>query len=381
MGTSGQTVYDFPAQAGWAIYNVTVTDACGVQVQDIDSTFIVILPAPATDAGPDLDICEGNSVLIGGVPTGPSGSTYLWTEITPGGMAFLNASNIPNPTFTAPSGSSGSYQFIVEVMNGCPGWDTVTITIHPNPNPFIVPPGPIVFCEGDQVVLDAGAGYASYNWSSDWGLSGETNQTIVVTQSGFYVCTVLDQFGCVGVTPPVQVTVKPTPYITIDAAPSATIYEGESVTLNATSDVTSNNSFIWQSDLTLSCDTCQNPIASPLTTTTYYVSLDLDSCVGYASITINVIIPDPFQIPNAFTPNGDGLNDRFYILFHQQGLVVNEFKVFNRWGEKVWDNPTEPWDGNYQGKPQPIGVFVYYFIVDFPDGGKVLAKGNVTLIR
>ncbi len=378
---NGQVVYDFPTSPGFQTYTVTITDACGVQVTDTAQTFITIQVAPIADAGPDIHICEGNSALIGGSPTAPPGSTIQWSSITPGGQSFLTSFTNANPTFSAPLGSSGTYQYAVEVTDGCSGWDTMSVTIHPNPQPFIVPPGPITFCEGGQVVLDAGAGYVTYNWGSNWGLTGETNQTIVVTQSGFYTCMVTDQWGCQGITPPVQVIVLPTPVLTIDASPNITINEGDSVTLNVTSDVISPNPFVWVVDSTLSCDTCQNPVASPLVQTTYYVSLYLDSCVGYASVTISVIIPDPFQIPNAFTPNSDGLNDGFYILFHQQGLEVKEFKVFNRWGEKVHDNPYQPWDGNYQGKPQPIGVFVYYVIVSFPDGNEGLAKGNVTLIR
>lgn len=88
-------------------------------------------------------------------------------------------------------------------------------------------------------------------------------------------------------------------------------------------------------------------------------------------------------IPNAFSPNNDGRNDKFEIYnFGQQ--ILREFKVFNRWGTVVFktDNPREGWDGTFKNVMQPTGVYGYIIVIYYPDTGKEETyKGTVTLIR
>jgi gliding motility-associated-like protein len=79
-------------------------------------------------------------------------------------------------------------------------------------------------------------------------------------------------------------------------------------------------------------------------------------------------------------PNGDGNNDLFYVL-SQSGVRVITFRIFNRTGEKVYDQ-LSPWDGNYKGKPAPPGVYVYYVELGlFGDDRAITRKGSVTMIR
>jgi gliding motility-associated-like protein len=93
-----------------------------------------------------------------------------------------------------------------------------------------------------------------------------------------------------------------------------------------------------------------------------------------------VILPDHYYIPNAFTPNGDGVNDSFY-LYGQSGVTVHDFKVFDRWGEKVHDS-LSPWDGKYRGQLCQPGVYVYTFSIGlFGRAIDVQEKGSITLIR
>jgi gliding motility-associated-like protein len=95
---------------------------------------------------------------------------------------------------------------------------------------------------------------------------------------------------------------------------------------------------------------------------------------------ISVILPDNYYIPNAFTPNGDGVNDYFF-LYGQSGVTVHSFKVFDRWGEKVYDG-LFPWDGTYKGQLCQPGVYVYIFSIGlFGHLEDDHRKGSVTLIR
>ena len=89
-----------------------------------------------------------------------------------------------------------------------------------------------------------------------------------------------------------------------------------------------------------------------------------------------------YVIPNAFSPNNDNSNDRFRVLISGDIEIV-EFKVFNRWGQLVYDNENglEGWDGTFNGNPQPSDVYAYLIVLRFPDGQEVVEKGDVTLIR
>jgi len=86
-------------------------------------------------------------------------------------------------------------------------------------------------------------------------------------------------------------------------------------------------------------------------------------------------------IPNAFTPNNDGLNDQF----KAEGNIISgqSMKIFNQWGELIFETSTTGagWDGTHKGKAQPVGVYIYAIRLKLADGTEVLRKGSVNLIR
>lgn len=94
-----------------------------------------------------------------------------------------------------------------------------------------------------------------------------------------------------------------------------------------------------------------------------------------------VVPPLTMYIPNAFTPNGDGMNDTFGVA----GAAMGDFslKIYNRWGEKVFEttNPNVRWDGMVNKESAPSGVYVYKVLAKGLEGGKLQQKGNVTLVR
>ena len=94
------------------------------------------------------------------------------------------------------------------------------------------------------------------------------------------------------------------------------------------------------------------------------------------------------NIPNAFTPNGDGKNDVFYILGSQDILLVSDFAIYDRYGEKVFgvkgapaNNPAFGWDGKVNGKTGASDTYVYAATILFRDGSKEQFKGTITLIH
>jgi gliding motility-associated-like protein len=100
------------------------------------------------------------------------------------------------------------------------------------------------------------------------------------------------------------------------------------------------------------------------------------------------VIPGAFKIPNAFSPNKDGKNDLFYPVFlNNRPLEVVAFRVYNRWGEILHDNPLKGWDGTYSGQPQPLEVYTYFMHITIPDlaspEGKqdIQRMGSFSLLR
>ena len=111
--------------------------------------------------------------------------------------------------------------------------------------------------------------------------------------------------------------------------------------------------------------------------------LDGNGCPQSASINIHAN-PPTYQIPNAFTPGGSpGMNDKFRIL-PKGNIVITEFRIFNRWGQMVYEGPEndlEGWDGNFKGKEAASDTYVYVAEIRFPDGRVEVAKGDVILLR
>jgi len=106
-------------------------------------------------------------------------------------------------------------------------------------------------------------------------------------------------------------------------------------------------------------------------------------CLDTASV--NIVIDDNVNefVPNAFTPNNDGRNDIFRIGNVKYDKLV-DFSIYNRWGQLVYHNeyePTEGWDGKFNGVPQDMGTYYYNIILTRPDGTTKNFKGEVILIR
>ncbi|MBX9851643.1 MAG: PKD domain-containing protein [Cytophagaceae bacterium] len=101
------------------------------------------------------------------------------------------------------------------------------------------------------------------------------------------------------------------------------------------------------------------------------------------SITVTVDLNAHLTVPNAFSPNGDNTNDKFDLL-HKGIVSLTEFKIFNRWGEVVFEGPGDLssfWDGTFRGVEQPVGVYVYYIVGKTVYGDEITLKGNLTLLR
>ncbi len=130
----------------------------------------------------------------------------------------------------------------------------------------------------------------------------------------------------------------------------------------------------------------RNPVHQYTKAGKYYivlVTLNEDSCADEIAKMIFIASSSGIKVPNAFTPNGDGLNDEFRIM-NAGILELMEFKIYNRWGELVFETNdiTKGWDGTFKGKLQNVGSYVYYVVARTADSSEpVLQKGSFSLLR
>ncbi|WP_295652989.1 PKD domain-containing protein [uncultured Mucilaginibacter sp.] len=172
-------------------------------------------------------------------------------------------------------------------------------------------------------------------------------------------------------------TIKVNPLPTISVGLDTAILLGAKIRLiaSATGD---SLSYKWTPSVGLNSATLLNPTASPTQTTTYTLTVTGQGvCSVSASITVKVLLPP--VIPNTFTPNGDGINDT-WVIDHLSDYSNCTVQVFNRTGQTVYSSVgyTTPWDGRYNDKPLPVGV--YYYIIN-PKHGRAASSGYITIVR
>lgn len=195
------------------IYRVTITNEEGCQsTSDPIEVIVNENPEPVITADGPTEFCEGGSVTL----TGPAGLIYSWLP---------NGETSQSITVT----ESGDYQLVVTDELGCSGESNIiTVTEFDVDTATVTAQGPTEFCDGGEVTLVASSG-VSYEWSPN----GETTQSILVTESGFYSVTVIDANGCETTSDAVEVIVNPLPDATITANGPLEFCEGDSVVLSA----------------------------------------------------------------------------------------------------------------------------------------------------
>ncbi|MFK7810554.1 MAG: gliding motility-associated C-terminal domain-containing protein, partial [Saprospiraceae bacterium] len=207
--------------------------------------------------------------------------------------------------------------------------------------------------------------------------------------TGEYSVAIQDANGCTG---SADVSVSSPPAITLDLGEDLTIDLGEAISITAVTNQTLQtlDTIIWQSqDDSLSCDFCLRQEVRPFDTNRYNILLvDENGCEREDDILVSVQKDRGVYIPNAFSPNGDGNNDWFTVFAGPQVVKIRSLKIFNRWGEQVFEAvdffPNDEllgWNGNFKGEAVNPDVLVYWTEVEFIDGFVKLIKGDVTVMK
>ena len=195
----------------------------------------------------------------------------------------------------------------------------------------------------------------------------------MVNAQGNYSVTVTSQYGCVA-SDDINIVVYPLP--NAFAGNDTSISKGFDAQLFATGGIT----YSWTPTETLNNAAIQNPVASPLETTTYTVLVtDSNNCKNTDEVVVTVVEDYTLLVTNVITPNNDGANDQFEII-NIETYPQAELLIFDRWGTEVYQSKpyNNDWKGTYKGKELPDGT--YYYVIRF-EGKDKLYKGTVSILR
>lgn len=309
-------------------------------------------------------ICPGDTVLL----TGFGGVSFQW---------FMDGNPIPGATQqTLAVTATGSYSVLVGDLNGCEAESRV-INILPGlaPNAAISQVSDPLLCEGETVILVAQGG-DQFQWFRDGqAIPGATDSLLTVSETGQYFVVVRTNCGSDTSTAiPVQVVPGPEAGFLYNNLPR---YEVEFIDQSI-------SAAQWQWFFgTGDGSTLQNPAYTYPDEGEYTVTLIVWDIFGCSdTITQTILVKDPeWYLPNVFSPNGDGVNDVAWTNWGDLTGVV--FRIHDRWGREVFftDKENEYWDGNFQGKACPEGVYFYRLDAEDYLGREVLQQGPITLLR
>jgi gliding motility-associated-like protein len=303
------------------------------------------------------------------------------------------SSTLQNPVHQYTSPGIYNVSLMVETMSGCRDTMTKQAVIKVVQSPQTVIGGDSVICVNSSLThfgVFTVPDTSTVRWF--WNFPNGNTSTVqnpppqtYNTAGSFMVQSVaVNSSGCRDTTT-MNILINPLPVVTMPG--QMTVQNGFPVIIPAT--YTPNTiSWIWSPATGLSCTNCPAPEAGPKASTSYQVYFtDENNCSNTGRIQVTVICKNAnVFVPNTFSPNGDGSNDRFYV--RGKGLErVRSLRIFNRWGEVVFEKREFPvndaasgWDGTFKGKKPQADVYVYQVEVFCENGEIIRLNGNIALI-
>lgn len=235
-------------------------------------------------------------------------------------------------------------------------------------------------CVGEEVQLNTidSLSNADYYWVSNAPLSNDSiqNPTSQPSQSAFYYVTATINGNCT-IDDSVFVEVKE---LVIEAFYTDTIVGvGDVINIGVDlltfTNISSAINYTWTPSTYLAQTSQSQTLATILDNIVYAIYAEAEGCRDTAQVIVSTEIS--YDIPNAFTPNNDGVNDEFQIV-NLSGGAIREFRIYNQWGDEVY-NGVGSWDGTYQGVLQPMGTYTFY--IRFVNvGQEIIESGIFTLL-
>src|SRR5579863_7736329 len=353
----------------YTLLKITDKDNCSTNITG-ESATVTLFPSGKFNITPDTSICMNSAAQL----QVSGGSSFIW-----GPADHLSDIHISNP-IASPTNSIRYYVAGMDI-NNCTVKDSVMVNILPR-TIFKAPPDQSV-CQGMSVVLNGNNSIKDhYVWSPATFLDDPSSPTPLSTPGedityhlniSDAVCTQYDSAF------DIQVNVQPSPAVVAHKSNDINCSE-----LNCQLSASGASVYNWQPAEGLSDPNSASPVAAISTTTHFIVQgSSVNGCYAFDSVTVVVTKTgqNPFSVPNAFTPNNDGVNDCFGIR-NWGDVTLEDFSIYNRWGQRVFEtkNPSDCWDGTFQGQKQDAGSFVY-LIRATSFCGTVQRKGTLLLIR
>jgi gliding motility-associated-like protein len=363
-----------PTQSG--SYVVTGTDALGCSRSVTSNITVLALPTVqiATPAVPY--ICEASTVALTATGTGIS---YQW---------YINNTEMPgqvNATINAVA--EGAYTVITRNSQGCR-------SVPSNPVSLAVQRAPQVAFSYDKYCVDlatqftnqsqvGNSGPVAWEWNFGFGATSALAQpTHTFTMPGIYTISLkVTPVRC----PSLAKTETKT--IIIDRPTPSVRYPFVKAIINTPTGLNARNfgtSYLWTPSTGLNNATTVNPTFNAGTAQDYLIKItSISGCVTNDTLSVYVFKESGVYVPKAFSPNGDGQNDRLYPeLVNFASLQY--FRIYNRWGQLLFETrsmSTTGWDGTYNGVKQPMGTYTWFAAGTDKNGNVVTANGQTLLIK
>lgn len=370
---------------GWYILSVQNT-ANHCLAQDSVELLQDITP-PVANAGGDLALdCVQLEVSLDASESsvGPN-FRYHWTNET--GVPLVEATAV-TPLVNQPG---GYYLTVTNLENGCTATDQVQITDEANyPNVTNVNvEHPDCFGEqtGQITVEAVEDGMPPFLYALD-GAAFSNEGVFSSLEAGTYDLSVEDAEGCVTTVP---IEVEAGSEIQVELGDNRQINLGEALEIapSLIKPGIGHVRFDWE---LAGIDSCRNcPVFSSNlleTTTVQVIATDEQGCQDSDLVTIFVAQRDEVYIPNAFSPNEDGINDLFMVYAGADVALINRILVLDRWGNQLFEiknimpnDESKGWDGSFRSRKSSPGVYTYLVEVTFIDGDTKIFKGDVTVVK
>jgi gliding motility-associated-like protein len=366
----------YAARTNPIVITVPSAGTPGISITATATSTPVCTPISFTANPVNPGIAPSYQWMVSGIPVGDGSLTYSYNLFADSDQVYC----------------------VMNTLAGCSGpvsdtSNTILLNIDPHGTASVkigTPKDSV--CKGDSVLFTATVNNGSTTPRFEWLLdgtpttdTGPTYGSSNFTSGDVVSCIITSDDACgLAKSNSIPLTVSTPP--AIEAGQIFTILHGHSETLEPviTGDV---DSWLWTPASGLSNPAIANPIATPDSNTLYTLTVGAPGgCSATGTILVNVYIP--LSIPGAFTPNGDGHNDLFYVLGGPINSRVEEFGVFNRFGGEVFrahnvapGDATHAWNGYFNGSPASAGTYVYFIRMKFADGHTQVYKGTVILIR
>lgn len=358
------------SNAGFYTYRMLIKEnngIAGAKCSYASNTITInIRKAPFVQATNYVYGCLGGDVSLFASGAGK----FVWTG--PNGYT----SNEQGPVLANVKYTDGGVYKVTGTTDiGCKNSDSTILRVYPNAT---ATSGQGTFiCEGASTTLIAGGG-VRYLWQPAGSLSNDTvaNPIASPIENTVYRVKVTNQYGCSD-TAQIKINVWKKPQA--DAGPDLKTRVGLPTTLKGTAKGTDVN-WYWTPTSYLSANQLINPIANPPQTITYRLNVVSQHGCGISTDDVIVKVYEKILIPNAFSPNGDGINDTWFIdplyLFEEASV-----EVYNRYGQVVYRSRgyNTSWDGTNNKRPLPAGT--YYYLIDLKINKEPKLMGSITIFK